>query len=99
MNKKEEEVGDLFVSQKGQIVVKLLPSNKTASMPIGWFADGVVSNHRKAAADIAKLVGQLQGNSRVVRGLTLMTDHGIQFDLVKSGLTKVVEKAGYQPLN
>lgn len=94
----EEEVGDLFITEK-QLMLKLLPSNKSGSKPIAWFAKGVVKNPRAAAKDIASLVSKLKGKTRVVRGLTLMTDRGLQFDLNKSGLAKAVEKAGFNLIN
>jgi hypothetical protein len=97
-NKPQEEVGDLFVTEE-HILLKLLPSNKSASKRIDWFSEGTVTNHSDAAEDIAALVGKLTGRTRVVRGLTLMTDKGMDFDTVKSGLHKAVQKAGYDILN
>lgn len=93
-----EEVGDLFVTQTS-IMVKLLPSRKVGSKPIRWFSDGSVSNLRVAAKDIATLIGKVRRKSSVVRGLTVMTDRGLRFDLSKSGLHKAVEKAGFEMLN
>src|ERR1700733_15014210 len=98
MRRNEEEVGDLFVTEN-LMMLKLLPSNKSASQPIEWFSEGKVTNHRSAAKDIATLVERLRGKSRVVRGLTLMTDKGISFDAAKSGLDKAVEKAGFMLIN
>ena len=97
-SKEEHQVGDLFVT-KDQILLKLLPSKKTASKPIQWFEDGVVTDHHTAVKDISGLVEQLKRRSDVIRGLTLMTDRGLDFDVKKSGLTKVVQKAGYKHLN
>lgn len=93
-----EEVGDLFVSQT-HVMVKLMPSKKEASRPISWFSKGSVTNVRSAAKDIAHLVGKLQGRSRVVRGLTVMTslgEGGAALD--KTGLPEAVEKAGFNLL-
>ncbi|MBI3548873.1 MAG: hypothetical protein HY078_07535 [Elusimicrobia bacterium] len=98
MPKPQQEVGDLFVTEE-QILIKLLPSNKSASKRIEWFSEGVVTDHNSAAKDIASLVGKLTGKTRLVRGLTLMTDLGADFDTAKSGLHKAVEKAGYDILN
>lgn len=89
-----EEVGDLFVTERA-VTVKLMPSKKSGSRPIRWFSGGQVSNVRIAAKDIAYLVGKLQGRSRVVRGLTVMTDQGLSMDLDKTGLGAAVEKAGF----
>lgn len=97
-DKNEEEVGDLFITEK-QLMLKLLPSNKSGSKPIAWFNKGIVKNPRAAAKDIASLVTKLKGKSRVVRGLTLMTDKGLQFDVNKSGLAKAVQKAGFNVIN
>lgn len=98
MPKPQQEVGDLFVTEE-QILLKLLPSNKSATKRIEWFSQGIVTDHDSAAEDIAGLVVKLTGRSRVVRGLTLMTDRGTDFDTAKSGLHKAVEKAGYDILN
>ncbi len=95
---KQEEVGDLFVTETS-LTLKLLPSKKTGSKPIRWFANGTVSNARVAARDIATLVGKVQSRKSAVRGLTIMTDRGLRFDLSKSGLPEAVEKAGFEPLN
>ncbi|MDE2039085.1 MAG: hypothetical protein KGO96_00560 [Elusimicrobia bacterium] len=95
--KKQEEVGDLFVTETA-ITVKLLPSKKSGSRSIGWFSEGRVTNSRSAARDIRYLVGKLQGSKRVVRGLTVMTDRGVAFDLSKTGLHEVVALAGLEIL-
>jgi hypothetical protein len=92
-----EEVGDLFVTESA-ITVKLLPSKKSGSRPISWFEDGKVTNARVAVKDLKSLVGKLQGARRVVRGLTIMTDRGVTYDLTKTGLHKVVEQAGLEIL-
>lgn len=100
MKQPQEEVGDLFVSETSlSITVKLYPSRKTASRPIRWFAKGVVTNHRQAVRDIASLVERLQGKSRVVRGLTVMTDRGANHDITTTGLPEAVQKAGFESLN
>ena len=96
--KPQEEVGDLFITEE-HILLKLLPSNKSASKRISWFSEGFVTNHTTAAQDIATLVERVRGRSRVVRGLTLMTHHGMHFNLRKSGLEKAVMKAGFRILN
>ena len=93
-----EEIGDLFISEK-LMMLKLLPSNKSASQAIEWFSNGTVTNHRMAARDIAALVERVRGKSRVVRGLTLMTDRGLRFDVTKSGLDKAVQRAGFTLIN
>lgn len=98
MKGKQEEVGDLFVTGSS-ITVKLLPSKKSASKPIAWFVDGIVTDHQMAAKDIAMLVDRLRGKSRVVKGLTLMTDRGLNHDLSETGLHEAVSKAGFVPLN
>ena len=98
MKTREEEVGDLFITEK-HLMLKLLPSNKSGSKPIEWFANGIVRDHEAAAEDIALLVSKLKGKSRVVKGLTLMTDKGLRFDVVKSGLAKAVQKAGFEVIN
>ena len=96
--KSNQEVGDLFVTDTA-IMVKLLPSRKIGSKPIRWFANGVVSNARNAAKDISTLIGKVRRKSSVVRGLTVMTDRGLRFDLSESGLPEAVEKAGFDVLN
>ena len=93
-----EEVGDLFVT-KSSIMVKLLPSRKAGSKPIAWFSNGVVKNVRVAARDISLLVGKVRRKTSVVRGLTVMTDRGLRFDLSKSRLHKAVVQAGFEMLN
>ena len=93
-SKVQEEVGDLFVTEKA-VTVKLMPSKKSGSRPIRWFSGGCVTNAKAAAKDIAYLVGKLQGRSRVVRSLTVMTDLGAGYDLGKTGLIQVLQKAGY----
>lgn len=98
MQTKQEEVGDLFVTENS-MTVKLLPSKKTASRSIRWFVDGEVTDNRKAAKEIFALVSRLQGKSRVVRGLTLMTDQGVDQNLSETGLVEAVSKAGYTPLS
>ena len=98
MGQNEEEVGDLFISEN-LMMLKLMPSNKSASLSIKWFYDGMVTNHQIAAKDIAALVERVRGKSRVVRGLTLMTDKGLRFDVSKSGLDKAVQKAGFTLIN
>ncbi len=92
-SKVQEEVGDLFVTETA-ITVKLLPSKKSGTRPIRWFLDGRVTNARTAAKDLKYLIGKLQGAKRVVRGLTVMTDRGVTYDLSKTGLPEVVEAAG-----
>ena len=94
---KMEEVGDLFVTER-MVTVKLLPSKKSGSRPIRWFSGGSVTNVRSAAKDIAYLVGRLQGRTRIVRGLTVMTDRGAGADIEKTGLTQAVKRAGYTVL-
>ena len=91
---KTEEVADLFVT-KHAVTVKLMPSKKSGSRAIGWFASGAVTNVKTAAKDIACLIGKVQGSRRIVRRLTVMTDGGVAVDLKKTGLTQAVEKAGY----
>lgn len=94
---KQEEVGDLFVTES-LLTVKLMPSKKSASKNIRWFNDGVVSDRRAAAKDIASLVGRVRGKSRIVQRLTLMTDRGVNQDLTDTGLPEAVEKAGFEPI-
>ena len=95
--KQQEEVGDLFVTES-LMTVKLLPSKKSGSKKIEWFTDGVVIDHKKAAREISALVTRLSGKSRVVRGLTLTTDKGVDQDLSETGLIEVVSRAGFEPL-
>lgn len=92
-----EEVGDLFVTEHA-VTVKLMPSKKTGTHPIRWFKEGAVTNVKAAAKDIAYVVGKVQGNRRIVRRLTVMTDGGLSVDLDKTGLTKAVMKAGFSIL-
>jgi hypothetical protein len=94
----QEEVGDLFVTESA-ITVKLLPSKKSGSRTISWFADGSVVNVKTAARDIRFLVGKLKGRNRVVRRLTVMTDRGATFDLNKTGLPEAVKLAGLSVLD
>ena len=94
----QEEVGDLFVTDS-LLTIKLLPSKKSASKPIDWFENGEVVDHATAAKDIAAVVERLQGKNRVVRGLTIMTEKGTQQELDRTGLLKVISKAGFTPLN
>ncbi len=89
-----EEVGDLFVTDT-MVTLKLLPSKKSGSRPIRWFSGGSVTNVHSAARDIACLVGKLQGRSRIVRGLTVMTDGGRDADLDRTGLPEAVARAGF----
>lgn len=95
--RQQEEVGDLFVTDR-LMTIKLLPSKKSASKAIQWFQSGAVTDNRRAAREIAELVSRLQGKSRVVRGLTLMTDKGVDTDLSETGLIEAVSKAGFEPL-
>jgi hypothetical protein len=89
------EVGDLFVTESS-LTLKLLPSRKSGSMAIRWFAGGKVVNVKGAAKDIQVLVGKLTCKSRAVRALTVMTDQGRDTDLVKTRLTEAVSKAGFE---
>ncbi len=93
----QEEVGDLFVTDQA-VTVKLLPSKKSGTHKISWFSEGSVTNVKVAAKDIAFLVGKLQGKSRVVKRLTVMTDRGPSHDLTKTGLHEAVAKAGFDVL-
>lgn len=93
----EYEVGDLFVTETA-ITVKLMPSRKSGTHPIRWFAkQGGVTNVRAAAKDIQFLVGKI-GRKRVVRGLTVTTDLGLDTDLKATRLTEAVKKAGFEVL-
>lgn len=87
----------MFVTER-TVTVKLLPSKKSGTRPISWFAKGQVTNLHLAAKDIAYLVGKLRGRSRVVRSLTVMTDRGVHADLEQMGLTRAVKKAGFAVL-
>ncbi|HAZ09411.1 MAG TPA: hypothetical protein DCZ01_13055 [Elusimicrobia bacterium] len=93
----EFEVGDLFVTETA-LTLKLLPSRKSATVPIRWFAKDGVTNVRRAAKDIQHLVGRLQGANRVVRSLTVMTDQGRSTDLIRTRLVEAVSKAGFEVL-
>jgi hypothetical protein len=91
----EYEVGDLFVTETA-ITLKLMPSRKSGTVPIRWFAkDGGVTNVRRAAKDIQFLVGKIQGRKLAVRGLVVTTDQGRDTDLVRTRLSEAVEKAGF----
>ncbi len=96
--KGNQEVGDLFVTETS-IMVKLLPSRNVGSKMIRWFNNGSVTNARNAAKDISTLIGKVRRKSSVVRGLTVMTDRGLRFDLSESGLPEAVAKAGFDVLN
>jgi hypothetical protein len=93
----QEEVGDLFVTG-ASLTVKLMPSRKSASKPITWFSQGCVVNVKAAAKDISSLIGKTQGRGRVVRGLVVTTDLGLDTDLVKTRLSEAVRKAGFEVL-
>ena len=91
----QEEVGDLFVTETS-LTLKLLPSRKSGTVSIRWFAkDGGVTNVRRAAKDIQTLVGKLRGRGRVVRYLTVTTNLGLDTDLGKTRLREAVKKAGF----
>jgi len=93
-NNSQEEVGDLFVTETS-LTLKLLPSRKSGTVSIRWFAkDGGVTNVRLAAKDISTLVGKLRGRL-VVRNLTVTTDRGLDTDLGKTRLREAVKKAGF----
>ena len=100
LNKKRdnEEIGDLFVTGTS-LMVKLLPSRKVGSKSIDWFSNGTVTNVRVAARDISALIGKVGRKATVVRGLTVMTDRGLRFDLGKSRLHEAVSEAGFEMLN
>jgi hypothetical protein len=92
----EYEVGDLFVTETA-LTLKLMPSRKTGTVPIRWFAkEGGVINVRAAAKDIQVLVGKIQGRKLKVRGLVVTTDLGRDTDLVSTRLTEAVKKAGFE---
>jgi hypothetical protein len=91
---KVEEVGDLFVTENS-VTVKLMPSKKEGTRPIRWFSEGAVTNVKTAAKDIAYLIGKLQGSSRIVYRLTVMTHLGATHDTDKAGLSKAVKLAGF----
>jgi len=90
----QEEVGDLFVTGTS-LTLKLLPSRKSGTVTIRWFAKEGVTNVRLAAKDISTLVGKLRGRGRVVRNLTVTTDKGLDTDLGKTRLREAVKKAGF----
>ncbi len=90
----QEEVGDLFVTETA-LTLKLMPSRKSATVAIRWFAKDGVTNVRTAAKDIQSLVGKLRGRGRVVRNLTVTTDRGLDTDLGKTRLREAVKKAGF----
>jgi ribosomal protein L21E len=92
----EYEVGDLFVTETA-LTLKLLPSRKTGTVSIRWFAkNGGVINVRAAAKDIQVLVGKIQGRKLMVRGLVVTTDQGRDTDLVRTRLSEAVTKAGFK---
>jgi len=93
----EYEVGDLFVTDTA-LTLKLLPSRKSATVPIRWFAKDGVTSVRRAAKDIQHLVGKLQGAKLSVRGLTVVTDRGRETDLVRTRLVAAVSMAGFEVL-
>ena len=90
----QEEVGDLFVTETS-LTLKLLPSRKSGTVAIRWFAEDGVTNVRLAAKDISSLVGKLRGRGRVVRNLTVTTTKGRDTDLIKTRLREAVKKAGF----
>ena len=95
-NDAQYEVGDLFVTETA-LTLKLLPSRKSGTLSIGWFAKDGVTNVRRAAKDIQYLVGKIQGRgSKLVRGLTVTTDKGRDTDLIRTRLTEAVRKAGFE---
>lgn len=92
----EYEVGDLFVTETA-LTLKLMPSRKSGTVPIRWFAkEGGVTNVRRAAKDIQFLVGKIQGRRLAVRGLVVTTDQGRDTDLIRTRLHEAVEKAGFE---
>ena len=94
----EYEVGDLFVTETA-LTLKLMPSRKSGTVPIRWFAKrGGVTNVRRAAKDIQFLVGKIQGYNLAVRGLVVTTDQGRDTDLVRTRLSEAVNKAGFEVL-
>ena len=95
-NQQEYEVGDLFVTETA-LTLKLMPSRKTGTVPIRWFAkNGGVINVRQATKDIKVLVGKIQGRKLMVRGLVVTTDQGRDTDLVRTRLSEAVNKAGFE---
>ena len=97
-NAQQEEVGDLFVTETS-LTLKLLPSRKSGTVSIRWFAKDGVTNVRLAARDIQTLVGKTTGRGRVVRALTVVTEKGRDTDLVKTRLSEAVQKAGFLVLS
>ena len=93
----EYEVGDLFVTEN-DLTLKLMPSRKSGTVPIRWFAKGGVTNVRSAAKDIQFLVGKIQGRKLSVRGLNVTTNKGLDTDLVGTRLSEAVQKAGFEVL-
>jgi hypothetical protein len=92
----EYEVGDLFVTETA-LTLKLMPSRKSGTVPIRWFAkQGGVTNVRRAAKDIQVLVGKIQGSRLMVRGLVVTTNLGRDTDLVRTRLSEAVNKAGFK---
>ena len=91
----EYEVGDLFVTETA-LTLKLMPSRKSGTVAIRWFAKGGVTNVRLAAKDIQVLVGKLRGRKLQVRGLNVTTDKGMDTDLVGTRLSEAVKKAGFE---
>lgn len=95
-NNNEYEVGDLFVSETA-LTLKLMPSRKSGTVPIRWFAkDGGVTNVRRAAKDIQFLVGKIQGRKGVLRGLVVTTHLGRDTDLIATRLSEAIQKAGFE---
>ena len=93
----EYEIGDLFVSETA-LTLKLLPSRKSGTVPIRWFAKNGVTNLRRAAKDIQFLVGKIRGRKLTVRGLTVTTEKGRDTDLIGTRLSAAVSKAGFEVL-
>lgn len=94
----EYEVGDLFVTETA-ITLKLMPSRKSGTVNIGWFAKkNGVTNVTRAAKDIQYLVGKIQGRKASLRGLVVTTDMGLDTDLVGTRLSEAVKKAGFEVL-
>jgi hypothetical protein len=89
------EIGDLFVTETA-LTLKLMPSRKSGTVPIRWFAKGGVTNVRRAAKDIQFLVGKIRGRKLQVRGLNVTTDKGRDTDLVGTRLSEAVVKAGFR---
>jgi hypothetical protein len=94
-SQQEYEVGDLFVTESA-LTLKLMPSRKSGTLQISWFARGGVTNVRRAAKDIQYLVGKIQGRRLRVRGLNVTTERGRDTDLVSTRLREAVAKAGFQ---